>query len=94
MTIEEYYAREDVWANQQKRWDLRFGVGAAITANCNLAKGATPLKPGDFFGYEDDPEEDYEMTPEETVQHLKAITDTSQIVAREMVKQRRSKVIR
>jgi hypothetical protein len=71
LTFEEVYALMDRHDEQQKRWDLRFGVIAAAYVNCQPKEGAEPIKPGAFFGYESD-EEDYEMTPEETVASIKA----------------------
>jgi len=67
LTWEEYYARQDRHEEQEKRWDLRFGVVASMYINCKLKEGSEPVKPGAFFGHEEDTEPDREMTPEETI---------------------------
>lgn len=59
----------------QKRLDLRFGVVASTYINTKQKQGATPIKPGAFFGHPDPEDEgpDFEMTPEQTVARVKAM---------------------
>ncbi len=73
LTYEEFYAREDRHFEEQKRWDLRFGVGPSVYVNAHLKEGADPVNPGDFFGYTTESEPDREMTPEESLAHVKAM---------------------
>jgi hypothetical protein len=87
LTFEELDALVEHHNEQQKRWDLRFGVVAAAYINCKLKEGAEPIKPGAFFGY-DTEEDDYEMTPEETVLAIKsAMAKPRPKVTRERIQQ-------
>jgi len=73
LDYERYYARLDRWEAQEYRWDLRFGTIASAYLNSKQKEGATPVSAGAWFGYADpeDPEEDYEMSVEDTVAFLK-----------------------
>jgi len=47
-----------VYYEEQKRWDLRFGVVASTVINWsgrNLKEGADPISAGTLFGYADTP---------------------------------------
>ena len=39
------------WIDKQKRWDMRFGILSATTANFSMGKDPDkpPLEPADFF---------------------------------------------
>lgn len=75
LTLEELHARIERYRQEQKRWDIRFGVIAANYINTKLKEGAPRVKPGDFFGHTDGQEMDdgEEMTPEQTINHCQAM---------------------
>lgn len=75
LTHDEFDARVEAYQRVEKRWDLRFGVIASTYINTKLKQGTTPIKPGSFFGHADAEDEgpDFEMTPEQTVAHMKAL---------------------
>ena len=72
LTQEEFDALVERWEEEQIRWDHRFGVSASFYANCKV-KPEERVKPLALFGWIDPEDEDFEMTPEQTVKHLQAI---------------------
>jgi hypothetical protein len=78
LTFEEYFAREDRFFETEKRKDLRFGAIISTIANWSgkqLKEGAPLLTAESIFGHEASKEtqEDVEMTPEQTIAHVKAM---------------------
>jgi hypothetical protein len=76
LTWDEYYAREDRFLEQERRWDERFGLIASTYINTKLKEGATPIRAGSFFGYDaEDPNEPArEMTVEESIAYARKMT--------------------
>ncbi len=48
-------------------------MAPSVYVNAHLKEGADPVSAGDFFGYAKESEPDREMTPEESLAHVKAM---------------------
>ena len=79
LTFEEYFAREARYLEQERRWDLRFGMVGATFINWSgkqLREGSPPVTAEALFGYslDEDSGEDYEMTPEDSIEQVRKFT--------------------